>query len=285
MCCKRLPYFAVLVIGAIAGYWAATGDFQLSRRVDAAPAEERSPISRVAELFQTATEHSTACCPEGLEKGILLSQGNAKASVQRESAGRPTRGNTTSLFAPQSSSRETSGSAAASQTATAASGEYLPFPPTPSASTAGLTMQDSVYKQRANPKRWPADAPNILIILIDDAGPGLPSTFGGEVHTPTLDRVHKAGISYNRFHSTAMCSPTRASLLTGRNHTRVGSGQIAELANDWDGFSGIIPKSSATIAEVLTDYGYQTGAWGKWHNTCPRPRNRRPISCWPATSA
>ena len=64
-----------------------------------------------------------------------------------------------------------------------------------------------------------------------------------------------------------MCSPTRAALLCGRNHHRVGSGQIAELANDWDGYSGIIPKSSATVAEVLKDYGYATSAFGKWHNT------------------
>jgi arylsulfatase len=82
-----------------------------------------------------------------------------------------------------------------------------------------------------------------------------------------IGRVANLGISYNRFHSTAMCSPTRASLLTGRNHTRVGNGQICELANDWDGFSGTIPKSSATVAEVLKKYGYNTGAWGKWHNT------------------
>ena len=75
------------------------------------------------------------------------------------------------------------------------------------------------------------------------------------------------GIAYNRFHTTAMCSPTRAALLTGRNHTRVGNGQIAALANDFDGFTGIIPKSAATVAEVLKDYGYSTGAWGKWHNT------------------
>ena len=88
------------------------------------------------------------------------------------------------------------------------------------------------------PRRLPEDAPNILIVLIDDAGPGLPSTFGGEVRTDTLDRMPGWGIGYNRFHTTAMCSPTRASLLTGRNHHRIGNGQIAELANDWDGYSG-----------------------------------------------
>jgi arylsulfatase A-like enzyme len=145
--------------------------------------------------------------------------------------------------------------------------DSLPFPPTPSGSIAGRTMQESVYSPRPAPRRLPADAPNILIVLIDDAGPGLPSTFGGEVQTRTLDRVAMGGISLNRFHTTAMCSPTRASILTGRNHHRVGAGQIAELANDWDGYSGHIPKSSALVADVLKDYGYSTAAWGKWHNT------------------
>ncbi|GAA4739285.1 arylsulfatase [Actinomycetospora chibensis] len=128
-------------------------------------------------------------------------------------------------------------------------------------------MQESVYAQRVRPRRLPDDAPNILIVLIDDAGPGLPSTYGGEVRTDTLSRVHDGGIGYNRFHTTAMCSPTRASLLTGRNHHRIGNGQIAELANDWDGYAGEIPKSSALCAEVLKEYGYSTAAFGKWHNT------------------
>jgi arylsulfatase A-like enzyme len=128
-------------------------------------------------------------------------------------------------------------------------------------------MQESVYAQRVQPRRLPEDVPNILIMLIDDAGPGLPTTFGGEVRTDTLSRIHGEGIGYSRFHTTAMCSPTRASLLTGRNHHRIGNGQIAELANDWDGYAGEIPKSSALAAEVLKDYGYATAAFGKWHNT------------------
>ena len=135
--------------------------------------------------------------------------------------------------------------------------QVLPFPPTPSASQAGVTMESSFYKKREEPKRLPDDAPNILIILIDDVGAATSSTYGGEINTPTLDRITNMGVSYNRFHSTAMCSPTRAALLTGRNHTFVGNGQIAAIANDFDGFSGIIPKSSATIAEVLKHYGYK----------------------------
>jgi arylsulfatase A-like enzyme len=160
--------------------------------------------------------------------------------------------------------------------------DVLPFPPTPSASVAGLTMQESVYERRVEPRRLSEDAPNVLIVLIDDAGPGLPSTFGGEVETRTLDRVVGEGIAFNRFHTTAMCSPTRASLLTGRNHHRVGAGQIAELANDWDGYSGHIPRSSAAAAEVLRNYGYSTGAWGKWHNTPAEETTAAgPFENWP----
>ena len=160
--------------------------------------------------------------------------------------------------------------------------QVLPFPPTPSASQAGVTMESSFYKKREEPKRLPDDAPNILIILIDDVGAATPSTYGGEINTPTLTRIANMGVSYNRFHSTAMCSPTRAALLTGRNHTFVGNGQIAAIANDFDGFSGIIPKSSATIAEVLKHYGYNTSAFGKWHNT-PEEQitNKGPFEYWP----
>ena len=160
--------------------------------------------------------------------------------------------------------------------------EILPFPPAPSASTPGLTIPDSIYKKRVEPKHLADGAPNILIILMDDLGPATPSTYGGEINTPTLDRIAKMGVSFNRFHSTAMCSPTRAALLTGRNATFVGNGQIAALANDFDGFTGIVPKSSAMVAEVLKDYGYNTGAWGKWHNT-PEDQisSKGPFDYWP----
>ena len=161
-------------------------------------------------------------------------------------------------------------------------GDVLPFPPVPSGSVAGLTMQESTYKKREVPNYLPEGAPNILIILMDDVGPGTASTYGGEVNTPTLSRVADMGISYNRFHSTAMCSPTRAALLTGRNHTFVGNGQIAAIANDFDGFSGVMPKTSATVAEVLKNYGYNTAAFGKWHNT-PEEQisNKGPFEYWP----
>ena len=145
--------------------------------------------------------------------------------------------------------------------------QVLPFPPKPSGSVALPTIQESVYSPLPAKSRLPKDAPNILIVLIDDVGPAQADTYGGLIHTPTLSKLAEEGISYNRFHTTAMCSPTRAALLTGRNQHRVHSGQITELANDWDGYSGTIERSSATVARVLRDYGYRTGAWGKWHNT------------------
>ena len=145
--------------------------------------------------------------------------------------------------------------------------EVLPFPEPPSASTAGKTLKDSKHQWRKAPDRLPADAPNIVIFMTDDAGFSNPEIFGGPIRMPTLDRLAQSGISYNAFHTTAMCSPTRAALLTGRNHHRVGAGQIAELASDWDGYVGKIPKSTATFAQVLSFYGYNTAAFGKWHNT------------------
>ncbi|MEZ5277074.1 MAG: arylsulfatase [Opitutaceae bacterium] len=161
-------------------------------------------------------------------------------------------------------------------------GSVLPFPPTLSASRAAPRLQDSIHQRRVEPERLPVDAPNILIILVDDAGFGTPDTFGGFAHTPNLTRLREEGIAYNRFHTTAICSPTRAALLTGRNHQRVGSGTIAERAVDWDGYTGIIPKTSATIAEVLRNYGYKTSAFGKWHNTpADQTTAMGPFTYWP----
>ena len=161
-------------------------------------------------------------------------------------------------------------------------GSVLPFPEPPSASIAGESLAESKHQRRAQQSHLPADAPNIIIVLMDDVGFGTASTFGGEINTPTLSRVASEGIAYNEFHTTAICSPTRAALLTGRNHTRVGNGTIAERAVDWDGYTGIIPKEAATVAEVLKDYGYSTSAFGKWHNTpANQTTSQGPFDYWP----
>jgi arylsulfatase len=165
----------------------------------------------------------------------------------------------------------------------AAAQESLPFPAMPSASKAGPTIKESVYSPAAPVQHLPKDAPNVLIIMLDDVGPALPDTYGGPIHTPTLSRIAKTGISYNRFHNAAMCSPTRAALLTGRNHHRSGFGQIAELANDWDGYTGHWPATTASVAKVLGYYGYNTSAFGKWHNTpAEQTTAQGPYDRWPA---
>ena len=163
-----------------------------------------------------------------------------------------------------------------------ADGSVLPFPPVPSASIAKPRLQDSVHKRRAQPEHLKPGAPNVLIILLDDVGFGQASTFGGEMNTPTLSKLASQGISYNTFHTTSICSPTRAALLTGRNHQRVGNGTIAERAVDWDGYTGVIPKTSATMPEVLRYYGYKTAAFGKWHNTpADQTTAMGPFDRWP----
>jgi arylsulfatase len=113
----------------------------------------------------------------------------------------------------------------------------------------------------------PAGAPNVVIVLIDDLGFGTPSTFGGPVVTPTLDRLAQNGLRYNNFHTTALCSPTRAALKSGRNHHTVNMGFITELATALPGATGQIPSNTAPLAEMLRLNGYATAAFGKWHET------------------
>jgi arylsulfatase len=140
----------------------------------------------------------------------------------------------------------------------------LPVAPPPFRGTIHTTYKDS------NPSpiptlRAPAGAPNVLLVLLDDQGYGQSSTYGGLIPTPTLDRLAAGGLRYTRFHVTAMCSPTRAALLTGRNPHAVGMGVITNWSTDYPGYSGSIPKSAAMFPEVLRENGYATAALGKWH--------------------
>ena len=113
----------------------------------------------------------------------------------------------------------------------------------------------------------PAGAPNVLLVLIDDAGFGNPSTFGGPIQTPNYTRMAEQGIRYNRFHVTALCSPTRAALLTGRNNHFVGFGSVGEFAGGFPGYSASLPRDCAPLPRILRDNGYSTSAYGKWHLT------------------
>lgn len=115
----------------------------------------------------------------------------------------------------------------------------------------------------------PRGAPNVVIVLIDDMGFGQPSTFGGGVTMPTLDRLAAGGLRYNQFHTTALCSPTRVALKYGRNHHSANAGSVMEIATGFPGSQGQIPASVAPLAEMLRLNGYNTAAFGKWHETAP----------------
>ena len=132
------------------------------------------------------------------------------------------------------------------------------------------------------PLKAPDGAPNVLIILLDDVGFGQASTFGGPVNTPTLEKLAQNGLKYNRFHTTALCSPTRAALLAGRNHHSVGTGVIIEMGTGYPGYTGIIPKSTALVPRILQGNGYATAIFGKWHNS-PDPdiNPAGPFNRWP----
>lgn len=149
--------------------------------------------------------------------------------------------------------------------------------------TAGRTLKDSVADWSMIPGPRPPDgAPNVLIVLIDDAGFGNPDTFGGPIHAPNMTRVQEAGLTYNRFHVTAVCSPTRAALLTGRNQHRVGFGSIAEYPGPFPGYTAAKPKSCAALPRILKENGYVTGGFGKWHLTPDNVQGAAgPFDHWP----
>lgn len=133
----------------------------------------------------------------------------------------------------------------------------------------GRTFLESDLPQFPQPIQAPKGAPNILLILIDDCGFGQYSTFGGGVPSPTMDCLASEGLRYNHFHTTALCSPTRAALITGRNHHSTAFAGITEMATGYDGYTCILPKSCGTIGEVLRQNGYATAWIGKNHNTPP----------------
>jgi arylsulfatase A-like enzyme len=133
--------------------------------------------------------------------------------------------------------------------------------------------------------RPPAGAPNVLIVMLDDVGFGAPSVFGGPVSTPAAERLAAGGLSYTRFHTTALCSPTRAALLTGRNHHRVGMGAIVEMATSAPGYNSLRPRSCATLAEVLRLNGYATAQVGKCHEIPAWETSQAgPFDRWPTGS-
>jgi arylsulfatase A-like enzyme/uncharacterized membrane protein len=159
----------------------------------------------------------------------------------------------------------------------------LPIPDRTFGGVAGRTLRDSVADWLMIPgPKAPQGAPNVLLILIDDAGFGAPDTFGGPIRTPNFSRVQQMGLTYNAFHVTAVCSPTRAALLTGRNQHRVGFGSIAEYPGPFPGYTAAKPRSCAGLPRILKENGYVTGGFGKWHLTPDNVQGAAgPFDHWP----
>ena len=159
----------------------------------------------------------------------------------------------------------------------------LPIPDRTFGGTIGRTLDQSVADWTIVPgPKAPEGAPNVLIVLIDDAGFGQPDTFGGPIRTPNMTRVQQEGLTYNRFHVTALCSPTRAALLTGRNHHRVGFGSVAEFPGPFPGYTAARPRSCTAFPRILKENGYVTGGFGKWHLTPDNVQGTAgPFDHWP----
>ena len=157
----------------------------------------------------------------------------------------------------------------------------LPQPDSAFKGKIGETYKDSTPNYPM-PVKAAKGSPNVLLILLDDVGFGMCSTYGGPVPTPHLDKLASNGLKYNRFHTTALCSPTRGALLAGRNHHSIATGVIIEMGTGYPGYTGVIPKSTALVSQMLRDNGYATGMFGKWHNT-PEPdiSPAGPFDRWP----
>jgi arylsulfatase A-like enzyme len=178
--------------------------------------------------------------------------------------------------------QQTTGVPCSTSATTTVDGKYVPSPPPDFGGVINLNATDSkpCWPAKIVP---PKGAPNVLLIMTDDQGYGVSGTFGGVIPTPTMDRIAKMGLRYTQFHSTALCSPTRAALITGRNHHSVGFGVIGEMSTGYPGYDSIIGPDKATIGEILKENGYATSWFGKEHNTPTyQYSSAGPFDQWPS---
>lgn len=246
----RSPKFHALLVlaaGALLGYTAASGRLRLTDSADASSWDARFANGQAARTNAGTGE----CCSEGATRNILLAQGSKAADKS----------------GPYTLDRTT-----------------LPIPEPQLKPITTFDARDAKVPPRFEVKA-PTGAPNVLIVLIDDMGFGQSSAFGGPIHMPTLERLAKGGLKYNKFHTTALCSPTRAALLTGRNHHLCNMGSLTETATAFPGQTGQRPNSVAPLAEMLRLNGYSTAAFGKPHETAAwEVSPSGPTDRWPTRS-
>ena len=239
------PLLAATAVGAVAG--AVVGKFAKQKAVkgiESGMGENLKPGTAVVLAIVREQDRMTAelALPDSLAKSVATIDGKGKDGLQEALA-------------------EAGGKFNPDRT-------VLPIPDRTFGGALGRTIGKSVADWSMIPGAQPPEgAPNVLLVLIDDAGFGGPETFGGGISTPTLERVQEMGLTFNRFHVTAVCSPTRAALLTGRNHHRVGMGGIAEFPGPFPGYTGQLPRSCAPFPRTMKENGYLTGGFGKWHLT------------------
>jgi arylsulfatase A-like enzyme len=183
--------------------------------------------------------------------------------------------------APSAKAQHLTGTPGSPSATTSLGGKHLPAPDPKFGGVIKEKAADSNpwWAPRVVP---PKGAPNVLLIMTDDCGFGAPSTFGGVIPTPALDRIGKSGVRYTNFHSTSLCSPTRAALITGRNHHVAGSGVVGEIATGYPGYNSVIRKECGTVGEILKQNGYATSWFGKNHNTPSYQSTQAgPFEQWP----
>jgi uncharacterized protein (TIGR03000 family) len=307
----RLQVGIVLAAGALLGYLAATGNLPLGRLVPAAQAGQAPEVIKItvrmpADAVLAIDDHKTTSTGEvrTFETPPLQARADYAYTLKATSQGKEVvrkihvahgADNTFDLradFAQASADQppatrvanygpQTTGAPGSPDATTTIDGRYVPPPPQPFLGRIGLNAMQSkpAWPARVAP---PKGAPNVLLILLDDAGYGSNSTFGGVIPTPTLDKIAANGLRYTNFHSTSLCSPTRGALLTGRNHHSVGFGVISEIATGFPGYDSVMGPENATIAKVLGENGYRSGWWGKNHNTPAFETSQAgPFNQWP----
>ena len=180
------------------------------------------------------------------------------------------------------SAQQVTGTPGSPSATTTIDGKQIPPPPPKFGGVIKTDAKDSTtwWPPRVVP---PAGAPNVLLIMTDDQGYGVAGTFGGVIPTPALDRIANAGLRYTQFHSTALCSLTRAALITGRNHHSVGFGVVSEIGTGYPGYDSLIGLDNSTIGEILKENGYATAWFGKNHNTpgYQQSPTAGPFNQWP----
>ncbi|HEV2947534.1 MAG TPA: sulfatase-like hydrolase/transferase, partial [Gemmataceae bacterium] len=296
---SKLPILIMMAAGGLLGYLAASGDFTLNRPAQAQAAQEEKVISfevllpanatleidgnKTDAIGTTRTFRTPPLKVGGKYAYTLKAKANGKEMTReiKISYGSENRFDLRGDFQTGSTiQRESKYSASADQEKAPAGspplgspaatrtidGKYIPNPPPKFGGVINLQASNSkpYWQPQVVP---PKGAPNVLLIMTDDQGYGVSGTFGSVIPTPNMDRIAKMGLRYTQFHSTALCSPTRAALITGRNHHSCGFGIISEQSTGYPGYDSVIGVENATIGNILKQNGYATSWFGKNHNT------------------